>query len=151
MERLTKTYDDGTHAAADNLPCGENSWNYKELLLNKLGAYEDTGLRPCEILVLSDKLKYASEQWDIWCAAYQKDVPVWIPVGERLPTENEYRAICSAHSSKPFLRRFEIAYITDTTEYQFGYYDGYKWLDKRNKEILNVVAWKTHKTFNPLN
>ena len=29
MERLTKAYDDGTHVAADNLPCGENSWNYK--------------------------------------------------------------------------------------------------------------------------
>ena len=89
MERLTKTYDDGSHAAADNLPCGENSWNYKELLLNKLGAYEDTGLRPCEILVLSDKLKYASEQWDIWCNAYQKDVPVWIPVEEQLPEIGE--------------------------------------------------------------
>lgn len=85
MERLTKTYDDGTHAAADDLPCGENSWNYKELLLNKLGAYEDTGLRPCEILALSDKLKYASEQWDIWYDAYQKDVPAWISVEERLP------------------------------------------------------------------
>lgn len=50
MERLTKAYDDGTHVAADNLPCGENSWNYKELLLNKLGAYEDTGLEPGEII-----------------------------------------------------------------------------------------------------
>ena len=85
MERLTKAYDDGTHAAADNLPCGENSWNYKELLLNKLGAYEDTGLEPCEILVLLDRLKRASEQWNIWCDAYQKDVPVWIPVAEQLP------------------------------------------------------------------
>lgn len=85
MERLTKTYDDGTHAAADNLPCGENSWNYKELLLNKLGAYEDTGLRPCEIRVLSDKLKYTSEQLDFWYDAYQKDVLVWIPVAEKLP------------------------------------------------------------------
>lgn len=76
---------------------------------------------------------------------------IWIPVNERLPEENEYRAVCSAHSGKPFLRRFEIAYITDTTEYQFGYYDGYKWLDKRNKEILNVVAWKIHEPYNPLN
>lgn len=49
MERLTKTYDDGTHAAADNLQCGENSWEYKKLLLNKLGAYEDIGLEPEEI------------------------------------------------------------------------------------------------------
>lgn len=29
MERLTKTYSDGTHGVSDNLPCGENSYNYK--------------------------------------------------------------------------------------------------------------------------
>ena len=41
MNRLTKTYSDGTHAAADNLPCGENSYTYKGLLLEALGQYED--------------------------------------------------------------------------------------------------------------
>ena len=41
MERLTKTYSDGTHGAADNLPCGENSYQYKGLLLETLGKYED--------------------------------------------------------------------------------------------------------------
>lgn len=41
MERLTKTYEDGTHGASDNLPCGENSYDYKNLLLEKLGKYED--------------------------------------------------------------------------------------------------------------
>ena len=41
MERLTKTYSDGTHGAADNLPCGENSYQYKGLLLEALGKYED--------------------------------------------------------------------------------------------------------------
>ena len=41
MERLTKTYSDGTHAASDNLPCGENSYEYKGLLLEALGKYED--------------------------------------------------------------------------------------------------------------
>lgn len=97
MERLTKTYDDGTHAAADNLPCGENSWNYKELLLNKLGAYEDTGLEPCEIPVLMDRLKRASEQWNIWCDAYQNDVPVWIPVEERLPDGGEDVLVCTGN------------------------------------------------------
>lgn len=71
----------------------------------------------------------------------------WIPVAERLPTENEYRVVCLAHSSKPFLKRFEIAYITDTTEYQFGYYDGYKWIDKCYGVIQNVVAWKNHEPF----
>ena len=114
----------------------------------RLAAYEDTGLEPCEIPVLLDRLKRASEQWDIWCDAYQKDVPVWIPVAERIPAENEYRVVCAAHSGKPFLRRFEVAYITDTVGYQFGYYDGYKWIDKSNKEIPNVVAWKNHEPFN---
>lgn len=41
MDRLTKTYSDGTHGAADNLPCGENSYTYKGLLLEALGKYED--------------------------------------------------------------------------------------------------------------
>ena len=41
MERLTKTYSDGTHGANDNLPCGENSYTYKGLLLESLGKYED--------------------------------------------------------------------------------------------------------------
>ena len=39
--RLTKTYSDGTHGVADNLPCGENSYTYKDLLLESLGKYED--------------------------------------------------------------------------------------------------------------
>lgn len=41
MERLTKAYSDGTHGANDNLPCGENSYTYKGLLLEALGKYED--------------------------------------------------------------------------------------------------------------
>ena len=41
MDRLTKTYSDGTHGASDSLPCGENSYNYKNLLIEKLGKYED--------------------------------------------------------------------------------------------------------------
>lgn len=55
MKRLTKTYSDGTHGASDNLPCGENSYDYKNLLIEKLGKYEDLEERgklvklPCEI------------------------------------------------------------------------------------------------------
>lgn len=51
MERLTKICSDGTHRAADNLPCGENSWDYKALLLERLGTYEDTDLEPEEIIL----------------------------------------------------------------------------------------------------
>lgn len=41
MERLTKIYSDGTHGASDSLPCGENSYDYKNLLIERLGKYED--------------------------------------------------------------------------------------------------------------
>ena len=41
MRSLTKNYSDGTHGASDDLPCGENSYNYKNLLIEKLGKYED--------------------------------------------------------------------------------------------------------------
>ena len=37
MKRLTKTYADGTHGVADNLPCGENSYTFKDLLIHTLG------------------------------------------------------------------------------------------------------------------
>lgn len=74
MERLTYTCEDGTHRAAHNLPCAENSWEYKELLINKLGAYEDTGLTPQEIMD-------------------GKMLTGWIPVEERLPEEPNAGAI----------------------------------------------------------
>lgn len=66
MERLTKTYSDGTHGAAHNLPCGENSYQYKSLLLEKLGKYEDLeeqGLilqLPCKV---GDKVYQISENF----------------------------------------------------------------------------------------
>ena len=68
MERLTKTYSDGTHGAADNLPCGENSYEYKGLLLEALGKYEDAEeqgffLRlPCgigaDVYIIPSKVNY---------------------------------------------------------------------------------------------
>lgn len=41
MERLTKTYSDGSFGVADNIPCGENSYTFKDLFVKKLGEYED--------------------------------------------------------------------------------------------------------------
>lgn len=41
MERLTKTYSDGSFGVADNLSCGENSYTFKDLLVKQLGEYED--------------------------------------------------------------------------------------------------------------
>lgn len=55
MSRLTKTYSDGTHGASDSLPCGENSYDYKNLLIERLGKYEDLEERdrlvklPCKV------------------------------------------------------------------------------------------------------
>lgn len=49
MERLTKTYEDGTHNVADTLPCGENSWEFKRILLEALGEYEDLGVTPEQV------------------------------------------------------------------------------------------------------
>lgn len=75
----------------------QNSDDYKEYLsiVQRLKAYEDTGLEPEEIPVLLDRLKRASEQWNIWCDAYQKDVPVWIPVAEKLPKAKEDVLVCT--------------------------------------------------------
>lgn len=41
MNRLTKKYTDGSFGVADNLPCGENSYEFKKLLIDTLGKYEE--------------------------------------------------------------------------------------------------------------
>ena len=56
----------------------------------------------------------------------------WIPVEERLP-ENEER--CAYNEGTRYMKRLEIAYMTDTIEYVHGYYDGYKWMDKLLSEM----------------
>ena len=61
MERLTKTYSDGTHGANDNLPCGENSYTYKGLLLEALGKYEDAEEQG---LLLRSPCKIGDTIWD---------------------------------------------------------------------------------------
>ena len=71
MERLTKTYSDGTHGAADNLPCGENSYTYKGLLLEALGKYEDAeeqGLLlrfPCKVGDIIYEVSYENREFVI--------------------------------------------------------------------------------------
>lgn len=57
MKRLTKTYSDGTHGASDSLPCGENSYDYKNLLIEKLGKYEDLEEQD-RLVILSCKYVY---------------------------------------------------------------------------------------------
>ena len=72
----------------------------------------------------------------------------WIPVEERLPEEGEWK-VYHKQERYVYMKRMEIAYMTDTVEYTHGYYDGYKWIDKRHSAIKNVVAWKIHKPYRP--
>ena len=95
----------------------------------RLKDYEDTGLDP-------DRIEELKEEND------------WIPVEERLPEEKEWRG----HNEEEccaYMKRMEVAYMTDTLEYTFGYFDGYKWMDKWYDIIKNVVAWKTHEPYIP--
>lgn len=49
MDKLTKRYADGTYGVADDLPCGENSYAFKDLLVARLGAYENTDQTPEDV------------------------------------------------------------------------------------------------------
>lgn len=72
---------------------------------------------------------------------------VWIPVEERLP---KYKERCgNDDNGNQYMKRLEIAYMTDTVEYTHGYYDGHKWLDKRHDIISNVIAWRVHEPYYP--
>ena len=49
MNRLTKTYKDGTHGVSDEWEDGENSYAFKDALIESLGKYEDLELTPEQI------------------------------------------------------------------------------------------------------
>lgn len=71
----------------------------------------------------------------------------WIPVAERLPEKVEFAA---STADGEYFRRFEIAVQTDTIEYYIGYFDEYKWFDKRHRSLEgDVVAWKIHRPYKP--
>lgn len=70
MIRLTKTYADGTHGVADNLPCGENSYAFKDLLIHTLGEYEDLGITPDQVRQMDAEFTRASKE----LADYKKSV-----------------------------------------------------------------------------
>lgn len=72
----------------------------------------------------------------------------WIPVGERLPEEKEWKSYDKKRHCA-YMKRMEIAYMTDTVEYTHGYYDGYKWMNGRLSTIKNVMAWRVHEPYRP--
>ena len=113
---------------------------------------------------ISDKVGFKIENEALLCLAIRKLLDLhdnqkksleyltekmnqsWIPVSERVPEETEYIGLSNGQS---YMKRLEIAYMTDTIEYAFGYYDGYKWMDKRHEKIINAVAWKRHEPYKP--
>lgn len=133
MERLTKVDDQGrllAYPISDTgLPTIVMKGNPYRELIERLKAYEDTGLTPEEILG-------------------RKMLAGWIPVEERLPKRKEWIV---TDGEEHYLRRLEVAVASDTLEYFFVFYDGYKWFDKFGRTYGNVVAWKIHEPLNPQN
>lgn len=72
------------------------------------------------------------------CIDSQPKIGGWIPCSERLPETSAYMEF----EPTPYMKRIEIAYMTDTVEYLIGFYDGSKWMDKHHNIIKNVIAWK---------
>lgn len=133
MERLTKVDDQGrllAYSISDTgLPTIIMKGNPYRELIERLKAYEDTGLTPEEILG-------------------RKMLAGWIPVEERLPKRKEWIV---TDGEEHYLRRLEVAVASDTLEYFFVSYDGYKWFDKFGRTYGNVVAWKIYEPLNPQN
>ena len=134
MERLT-------HERLNGIRNGYWSPNKKQELVDRLAAYENTNLDPEQVKHVKETAKkYLLEK-------AQGKVGGWIPVEERSPAG--YERIGYDKQGNKYMQRLEIAYMTDTIEYVHGYYDGYKWMDKRHDIIENVVAWKIHKPYRP--
>lgn len=114
MERLTKTYSDGTHGAADKLPCGENSYEYKGLLLEALGKYED---------------------------AEEQGVPNrWIPCSEQIPEEPEENPLFEGKCLEVYLVTTKYGSSEQDRVYPFrAFWNGINFTDGMN--ILDVIAW----------
>lgn len=81
MERLT-------HPRSSGIKTGYWSPNKKDELIERLAAYEDTGLTPKEIERLKEQHR-------------------WIPVEERLPEEDNYILLSFENFSLPLVGRYE--------------------------------------------
>lgn len=137
MKRLTKKDDSGNWCLRGmpwkslyiGNPMTQEAYEKLYGALWKLMEYEDTGLTPEEVMD-------------------GKMLTGWIPVEERLPEREEWMG---TKGEEHYLRRMEIAVMSDTLEYFLVFYDGYKWFDKFGRTYAGVKAWKIHEPFNPQN
>lgn len=109
MERLTKTYSNGTHGASDSLPCGENSYDYKNLLIERLGKYEDLEEQ-------GRLLKLPCKVGDI---IYAIGVLGCETVEEYKVIRVDYRSNLATDRSEFYI----VAFLTSDTKSDIGFYD----------------------------
>lgn len=104
----------------------------------------------CEERAKADCSECAEEHRQLaeWLKELQLRKKGWISVNERFPECEEWRG---TRGKEHYLRRFEIAVMSDTIEYFLAFYDGYKWFDKFGRTYAGIVAWKIHEPFNSLN
>ncbi len=117
MERLTKTYSDGTHWASDKLPCGERSFTYLELLIEKLGKYEDLEEQG---RLLRLPVKKGDIVWEL-CECddgvfriFPMEVKVVIPYGELRYTSRSY-SMWNIYAESDYTKMYKSLYDIGTT------------------------------------
>ena len=109
MERLTKTYSDGTHGASDSLPCGENSYDYKNLLIEKLGKYED----------LEEQGRCIKSPCKVGDTIYAVGVLGFETVEEYKVIRVDYRSNLATDRSEFYI----VAFLTSNLKADIGFYD----------------------------
>ena len=82
-----------THPRSSGIKTGYWSPNKKDELMERLAAYEDTGLSPEEIKELRENGKTSEHRW--------------IPVEERLPEDDNYILLSFENFSLPLVGRYE--------------------------------------------
>lgn len=87
-----------THKRENGIETGYWSPNKKQELIDRLAEYESTGLSPEQLKNIDTAYKELSKE----VAKYR-----WIPVGERLPENDEYILVSFANYPIPDIGRYE--------------------------------------------
>lgn len=95
-----------THPRSSGIKTGYWSPSKKEELVERLAAYEDTGLTPEEVAIVND---FEKSQTGILLAEIGKERRKhrWIPVEEGLPETDDYVLLSFTNCSLPMIGRYE--------------------------------------------